>query len=171
MTRNAKIALSIICILVMICLAWSFTGQTRYLTNFDISAAGKKEVRLERYFKDHIFSSDEVALEGYKKWLEEFPSKHGFISSSMTMCWVPHHRIIIETKDQEDIVINLCFSCDEIRVKGGSRYHIPSGLKQHLRRLFDDNGISSEPPSSEEIAKSHPDYVERAKVLKSKINK
>ena len=60
---------------------------------------------------------------------------------TLSMCWVPHHRVIARDAKGSEFALTICFGCDEARITGYSQFPMPTKWKSSLRQLFEQNGF------------------------------
>ena len=76
---------------------------------------------------------------------------------------MPHHQIRFDgessAKLEGEVLIEICFNCDEIRSEHMKRSHIPSAWKQPLRDLFLSAGVPLDPPTREEMEQHHKELM------------
>jgi hypothetical protein len=111
-----------------------------------------------RRILNEIRSSDSVCIEEFldgtvleRKTLDEAQRAalesvlprivpHGF-PVSLKLCFVPHHRIIMQSSDETMFDVTVCFGCDQARHTDSEIYDMPVSASKSLREFLEANGI------------------------------
>ena len=137
-----------------------------FIDDMRTHGADSESIHLERYRGDIVFDAVGIPKGQFQDWATALPGGIGWMHRSITKCWVPHHRIRFDgpssTYMDGKASIDICFSCDEIRPEGGTRSHIPRAWREPLRQLFEDAGISVEPPSQEDVNTHYEELLKEA---------
>ena len=98
-------------------------------------------VRLEEYswnaFTNHVLSSAELQPAQREEILQAMPLhiQLGF-PGMVARCFYPHHRVIVATKGQDDLTLQICFGCEQIKLKGQSIQPTPAQWSKNFRLLL-----------------------------------
>lgn len=102
-----------------------------------------QEVRLEE-FDDNgkILSRRELNAEQRAKASESIAGDlTGGVPFTLTLCFVPHHRMIARDAKGLEFIFTICFECDEAAITGSGPFAMPTHWRSSLRRLFEENGF------------------------------
>jgi hypothetical protein len=59
----------------------------------------------------------------------------------ISLCFVPHHRIVMRDAAGQETKFTVCFGCDEVQLADGNIFMTPFLWRSSLRRLFTEHGI------------------------------
>ena len=65
----------------------------------------------------------------------------GGTAFTLTMCFVPHHRLIARDAKGLEFIFTICFECDEAAITGTGPFSMPIKWRSSLRKLFEQNGF------------------------------
>lgn len=65
----------------------------------------------------------------------------GGLPFTLTMCFVPHHRLITQDAKGLEFTFTICFKCDEAAISGTGQFSMPYKWRSSLRKLFEENGF------------------------------
>lgn len=121
---------------------WYFTGERRYRSDLSRTAEQSSKVTLERFgFAGETLESVSLSGSSLKCWLTSLKVEPGALSHTHSKCWVPHHRVRIETEGSDPRVVEICFACNEFSDPALGRRKIPDHWREPLRELFRAAGI------------------------------
>jgi len=117
--------------------------------------ADAKSVTLERFtvVGSKVIESRSFLPSDYPKLLHAFPYSLDY-GLGDKMCFVPHHRVVITSRNGETFVCDICFTCDMYSMPTLGEHDMPVGWSYRLRTLFRDVGISTDAP--EEVVSEVP---------------
>jgi hypothetical protein len=100
-------------------------------------------VRLEEFDDDgKILSRRELDAEQRAKVNEAIGGDlTGGVPFTLTMCFVPHHRVVARDAKGLEFTFTICFECDEAAITGSGPFFMPIKWRSSLRRLFEENGF------------------------------
>jgi hypothetical protein len=100
-----------------------------------------KAVRLEEY-SGRILNKVELDLQQRKAVISALRLAPDIgMPGMIALCFMPHHRVVIQNADGREIAFDICFGCDEVRFDEEGIMMTPFAWQSSLRRLFTDHGI------------------------------
>jgi hypothetical protein len=63
------------------------------------------------------------------------------VAGVITLCYKPHHKAVILQADGNELVLEVCFGCDELRLGEGGIMMTPFLWKSPLRKLFTSHSV------------------------------
>lgn len=111
-----------------------------------------ESITLEQFtlFRHQVVASKRIPPSDSKQVLHAFPFSIDYGVIFLTkMCFIPHHRIVIKTRQGDTFTCLICFQCDQysLNSKSDSSIHdMPLFWSGRLRQLFMDAGIPTNAP-------------------------
>ncbi len=134
----------------VLCLVLIVPSLQALMVRLRVSSAlrSASSVRLEEYVRGYFPRTNYVltaaVLKGSQRSdvLSALPVRPDIgIPGLIARCFHPQHRVVIGDDTGEDLVLEVCFGCEEIRLSGSSVMMTPSLWQTSLRRLFIDHQI------------------------------
>lgn len=101
-------------------------------------------VHLEEYTGSETLSAKSLTSAEFQSVVDAVPVTAEFGFTEMrSMCFVPHHRVIISDQDtQKRTILEVCFSCQYVYLKDSdSLLQTPLAWREPMRQLFKQYGI------------------------------
>jgi hypothetical protein len=102
-------------------------------------------VRLEEFSGTNILTALELSH-------EQWPQVASVASSAPivpdleiplveTLCFIPHHRIVMRDEQGKDSIFSVCFECEKVKTEEFGEMEMPYLWRASLRRLFTNHKI------------------------------
>lgn len=99
-------------------------------------------VRLEEYSFGEVLTSVELPRSEWSKVSSALlPAPDIGMADSITLCFVPHHRVVIANERGKSFRLTLCFQCDQATTESSKIFATPYAWRSRLRRLFTEHQI------------------------------
>ncbi len=141
--RRLRVLLYILAALLL-CLFVGWPTINAFRIRHEVASAVRNawSVRLEEYRNSEVLTSVELPRE---EW--------GTVTSSLriapdigipfmiSLCFVPHHRVVIVDDRGRSVILSVCFRCDEMATESSAILSTPYLWRSPLRLLFIDHHV------------------------------
>lgn len=113
-------------------------------TDMAVAVRAAQSVRLEEFVRGEKLTVKELDLAQRQRLIDELPPNF-YATLLIARCYVPHHRIVMSDTTGKEIVLEICFSCNEVRFDKSGIVMLPDGWKTFLRDLFSSHQVPIRP--------------------------
>ena len=101
-----------------------------------------KSVRLEEFSGKQLIAKVELSVNQRQAVASALPIAPDIgVPGVISLCFRPHHRVVITSIEGVDVSFDVCFGCDEVRFGEGGIMMTPYFWQSSLRRLFTEHGV------------------------------
>jgi hypothetical protein len=133
-------AIAVVSVIIFVC--WPTVDA--YVIHREVVSAleQSQSARLEEFSGTNILTTLELSKEERRQITSALPITPDVGAPFlMSLCFVPHHRVIITDREGTNFVLTVCFQCDQVETDTLGILSTPYLWRASIRDLFSSHGI------------------------------
>lgn len=129
-------------------------GEKTYHRRMLGLAQSAKSVELQWTYHGAVVESVPIGARTYEEWLARLPVRMGPMEPLSVKCHMPHHQVRLQRSGGTTSEIEICFTCNSIRIPRDTARKLPSDWRGSFVKLFGDEGIPLDPPGMDVVRRN-----------------